>query len=97
MTLYEGETGKCYRISGILTKETLAERLRALGVTEYTKAVILCRKKRGAMIIRVRGTRLALGRKIAEGIRVEETSEETEQARKYSEPNFEDYAGGIGG
>ena len=100
MTLYEGKAGNCYRILGILTEENLAGRLRALGVTEYTKAVILSRKKRGALIIRVRGTRLALGRKIAEGIRIEEIRPEETAEQAFEQtypPQAPGEMGGIGG
>ncbi len=72
MTLYEGETGKSYRIHSIVTKEELAARLRALGIREHATTVILSRRKKGAMIISIKGTRMALGRKIAEGIRIRE-------------------------
>ena len=50
--------------------EAIGRRLEALGVNEKTPVAILNRKGSGSVIIKVRGTRLALGRKIAEGIEV---------------------------
>jgi ferrous iron transport protein A len=46
--------------------------LEALGVNQQTPVIILNKKGSGSLIIKVRGTRLALGRQIAEGIAVKE-------------------------
>lgn len=50
----------------------IQRRLEALGILEGTKVVVLNRKRNGSTIIKVRGTRWALGNEIAEGIEVEE-------------------------
>lgn len=70
MTLYDGEIQKNYRLESLSIDERILRRLEALGMNEGTQVRVLNRKKRGAMIIQVRGTRLALGRAIAEQISV---------------------------
>lgn len=73
MTLYEGKTGFSYVVKGIhLEQNSITRRLEALGLNEMTGVQILNRKRSGAFIIKVRGTRLAIGKYIAQGIEVEE-------------------------
>lgn len=72
MKLYEGEIGKSYIVQNVMIEERLARRLEALGVNERTKITILNKKSSGTLIIKVRGTRLALGQKIADGIEIKE-------------------------
>ena len=72
MTLYDGKKGGSYEVSGVYVEESITRRLQALGLNDGTKITILNRKKKGAMIIQVRGTRLALGRHISSGIEVKE-------------------------
>ena len=72
MKLNEGEKGKNYLVTGVLAEKRVARRLEALGVNERTPVTVLNKKGSGSLIIKVRGTRLALGRQIAEGITVEE-------------------------
>lgn len=74
MKLYQGEIGKTYLVSSVLVDEKITRRLEALGVNEETPVTILNKKGSGTLIIKVRGTRLALGRKIAEGIDMREVS-----------------------
>lgn len=76
MKLADGEMTKDYSVAGMELPETVMRRLEALGIFEGTSLRILNKKKRGALIIKVRGTRWALGRAMAEGIRVEETKDE---------------------
>lgn len=74
MTLYEGTVGSVYVVKGIhLEQKSMIRRLEALGVNDMTGVQIMNRKRSGACIIRVRGTRLAVGRTIAQGIEVEVT------------------------
>ena len=68
MRLNEGIIGKIYKV----TDEQITRRLEALGVNEQTSITILNKKGSGSLIIKVRGTRLALGRKISDGIMVKE-------------------------
>lgn len=72
MKLYEGKTGRTYIVTKVMVEERITRRLEAMGVNEETSIVILNRKGSGTLIIKVRGTRLALGRRIAEGIHMRE-------------------------
>jgi Fe2+ transport system protein A len=47
-------------------------RLEVLGMLEGTKITVVNRKKRGAMIIKIRGTRFAVGESITKSIEVKE-------------------------
>ena len=72
MKLMEGEVGKKYIVRSVVVEETITRRLEALGVNEKTQIAVLNKKQSGTMIIKVRGTRLALGRRITGGIEEEE-------------------------
>lgn len=72
MSLFEGSIGKNYEIKGLYVEEGITRRLQALGLNDGTHITVLNRKQNGALIIRVRGTRLAIGRHISQGIEVEE-------------------------
>ncbi len=76
MTLYDAEKGKSYFIEGLYVEPAITRRLQALGLNDGTKVYILNRKKRGALIAQVRGTRLALGRHISSNIEIRDTEEE---------------------
>lgn len=76
MSLFEGIKGKHYEIRGLCVEEMVTRRLQALGLNDGTVITVLNRKKNGAVIIRVRGTRLAIGRHICQGIEVEERADE---------------------
>jgi ferrous iron transport protein A len=72
MKLHEGEIGKTYIVYSVMVKDTINRRLESLGVNEMTPIVLLNKKGSGTVIIKVRGTRLALGRRISEGIEIRE-------------------------
>lgn len=73
MTLSDGKVGKTYTVLQVQMKQqNIARRLEALGILEMTRVQVLNTKKGGAFIIKVRGTRLAIGRSIAQGIMVRE-------------------------
>ena len=72
MTLYDGMAVVTYQVAGVFVEEAVTRRLQALGINDGTPVRILNRKKKGAMIIQVRGTRLALGRHISSCIEVKE-------------------------
>lgn len=76
MTLYEAEKGARYLIEGLYVEPAITRRLQALGLNDGTVVDVLNRKKRGALIIQVRGTRLALGKHISSNIEIrrEETA-----------------------
>lgn len=76
MSLFEGIKGNHYEIRELCVEEAITRRLQALGLNDGTVVTVLNRKKNGALIIRVRGTRLALGRHICQGIEVEERADE---------------------
>ena len=76
MSLLEGMKGKSYEVKGLYVEEGLTRRLQALGLNDGTVITVLNRKKNGALIIRVRGTRLAIGKHISQGIEVEEKRNE---------------------
>lgn len=71
MKLNQAELLRGYRITSVREQERIQRRLEALGILEGTRIEILGRKRNGATIIKVRGTRWALGNDIAEGIEVE--------------------------
>ena len=72
MTLFESEKGKNYCIIGVYVEPGITRRLQALGMNEGTNLYILNRKKKGALIVRVKGTRLALGKHISSNIEIRE-------------------------
>ena len=71
MKLNQGAYIQNYRITSVQEQEKIQRRLEALGILEGAKAAGN-RKRNGSTIIKVRGTRWALGNEIAEGIEVEE-------------------------
>ena len=82
MTLHDGKVGNTYRVSGIELDPNEKRRLEILGLTHNSEVKILGAKKggSGSMIIRVRGTRFAIGKKFALGIKTEPKAKETSKA-----------------
>lgn len=76
MTLYEAQKGGSYCVEGLCVEPAITRRLQALGLNDGTIVNILNRKKHGALIVQVRGTRLALGKHISSSIQVSESSGE---------------------
>lgn len=72
MTLFEARPGKSYEVTGLYVEEAVTRRLQALGMNDGTRIRVLNRKRKGAMIVHVRGTRLALGRHITSQIEIKE-------------------------
>lgn len=70
MTLYEAQKGCSYCIEGLYVEPAITRRLQALGLNDGTVINVLNRKKKGALIIQVRGTRLALGKHISSSIEI---------------------------
>ena len=54
--------------------QKLLDTLEALGLTQGSEITILNNDKKGAMTVRFRGTRFALGRRIADNIIVREAA-----------------------
>lgn len=74
MTLADAKKNEDYLIKELFVEEAVTRRLQALGLNDGAKISVLNRKRKGALIIRVRGTRLALGRHLSSNIEVEEVS-----------------------
>lgn len=70
MNLLNGQIGSTYTVNNIDVADNIKHRLQALGLTNGTSINILNCKKSGTVIFAVRGTRLAVGREIAQGILV---------------------------
>ena len=77
MTLYEAKKGGSYCIESLYVEPSITRRLQALGLNDGTIVHILNRKKRGALIVQVRGTRLALGKHISSSIEIREVRKES--------------------
>lgn len=72
MTLQEGTPGAFYRVAGSSLPLELTRRLQALGMTRGCPVQVLRKKRRGAMVIKIRGSRFALGGAVSSRILVEE-------------------------
>lgn len=70
MTLYEGEKGNTLQVVGMDLPVQTERRLEVLGMLEGTKILVVNRKKRGAMIVKIRGTRFAMGESITRCVEV---------------------------
>ena len=71
MTLQSMEIGQTADVRSISLAHYTSRRLEMLGLTGGTEIKLLNKKKNGAVIVKVRGTRFAFGREIARGIEVE--------------------------
>lgn len=76
MTLREGKIGREYQVRDICLEDKVKRRLQMLGMTRGTSVSVLNNKKSGSVILKVRGTRFAVGKQIAEGILVGEDTNE---------------------
>lgn len=76
MTILEGTVKYDYIVTDIVMDEMIMRRLEALGINSGTKLQMMNQKKNGTVIIKVRGTRWAMGRDIAGGIQVIPAKEE---------------------
>ena len=72
MRLKEGRNHHTYQVQEINTELNLERRLEALGLTTGSNITILNNDKKGAITVRFRGTRFAMGKRIADNIVVEE-------------------------
>ena len=72
MTLYEGEKGSTLLVLRMALPVQTERRLEVLGMLEGTRIVVVNRKKRGAMIVKIRGTSFAMGQSITRHIEVKE-------------------------
>lgn len=76
MRISEGRTHVRYKVIDIQLEPMLRRRLEALGITEGSVIQVLNKKKNGAFMIKIRGTRWAIGKKISEGIVCQEEKDE---------------------
>ncbi len=70
MTLDRGRPGEGYTVTALALPEAVAHRLEALGMTVGTRVAVLGCKDGGTLILKVRGTRFAVGRGITRQIEV---------------------------
>ncbi len=76
MNLNDSRINKTYQVIEVTGLELPVERrLEALGLTEGTDIHVLNKKKKGAVIVKVRGTRFAVGQNIADGILIQEVAQ----------------------
>ncbi|MBQ2867216.1 MAG: FeoA domain-containing protein [Firmicutes bacterium] len=75
MTLNFAVIGGVYIINEMRLPQKTEKRLEALGMTHGTKIQVINTKDRGTMIVKVRGTRFAIGRDISANIDVTEVTE----------------------
>ena len=71
MTLDKGKPGERYTVRSLSLPEAVAHRLEALGMTVDTGVTVLENKSRGTLVVKVRGTRFAMGRGFTGKIEVE--------------------------
>lgn len=76
MTILEGTVKHDYIVTDIVINEAIMRRLESLGINSGTKLRMMNQKKNGTVIVKVRGTRWAMGRDIAGGIQVVPAQEE---------------------
>ena len=72
MRLKEGKDNCTYIVESIDMELNLERRLEAHGLTQGSRITILNNDKKGAITVRFRGTRFALGKRIADHIMVGE-------------------------
>ena len=70
--LWDAELKKEYTVENIFLENPISRRLEALGINEGTPVMVLTRKRSGALIVKIRGTRLALGKHITSNIEITE-------------------------
>ncbi len=72
MLLKDAQIGRTYIVENISLPFEMERRLEALGMTQKTPLSVLNRKGKGILIIKLRGTRFALGYNITKNIEVKE-------------------------
>ena len=74
MTLKQGKKDNTYEVISINIELKLERRLESLGLTEGSYITVLNNDKKGSLTAKFRGTRFALGKRIADHIEVKEVS-----------------------
>ena len=75
MMLKDVNKGQTCIVTKVSLPDQMERRLEALGMTKETPVTVVNRKGKGIMIIRLRGTRFALGYNITKNIEVKEAGE----------------------
>ena len=70
MTLKDAQVGKRYRIEKLMLDQPIKQRLESMGLIEGTNVRKINEVFDGSIIFMVRGTRLAIGKDLAEQIGV---------------------------
>lgn len=70
LLLKDGQVGMSYAVEATHLPFQLERRLEALGMTRDTRISVLNRKGKGILIIKLRGSRFALGYNITKNIEV---------------------------
>lgn len=70
MTLDQAIVGHTYVVQSLSLPEKMEKRLQALGMTCGTAITVLNNKNKGTLIIKMRSTRLAVGKGISSEIHV---------------------------
>ena len=76
MNVSQAQKGKTYLVKTENLEGNIDRRLEMLGMTDQVKLMVLNKKNQGAVIIKVRGTRFAIGKEIADAIEIEEIENE---------------------
>lgn len=81
MKLSLGKPGESYRVLCTQLPTETQKRLESLGMTKGTWIQVLNNKNKGTLIVKIRGTRFALGRNISQNIEVETACPREEDRR----------------
>ena len=76
MNVSQAHKGRTYLVKKVNLEGNIERRLEMLGMTDQVKLMVLNKKNQGAVIIKVRGTRFAIGKEIADAIEIEEIENE---------------------
>lgn len=68
MVLSNGMVGENYTVQSTSLPMNLAKRLEALGMTKGSSLKVLNKKGHGILIVKIRGTRFALGKNITQNV-----------------------------
>lgn len=76
MDLKDASIGDTVIVTEINLPFQMERRLEALGMTKSTPVTVINKKGRGIMVIKIRGTRFALGYNVTRNIKVRTDSDE---------------------
>lgn len=76
MNVSQAQKGRTYLVKKVNLEGNIERRLEMLGMTDQVKLMVLNKKNQGAVIIKARGTRFAIGKEIADAIEIEEIENE---------------------